>query len=154
MKGLFQDIYTIYAAQAEILDCFADLSRKKSELIKQNDTARLDQMIKAEEALLMKFSFMEQKRQKALEMFRNEKNIQGNIDADTLDQYLNKEEQQKFDALRERFSAAIEEQRKTNDLNKRMLNTKATYMDYILNVIDNKQNGAAVAPKSIIDKRV
>ena len=120
-----------------------------------SDIGRLNQIIKAEEALLMKFSIMESRRQKALEMLKNENSINGVINSSVLNEYLEDDDFDLFNAVTERFTVAMRQQKENNEFNKRLLASKLNYIDYILKVIDRKQTGESeYVTNNIIDRRI
>lgn len=155
MEGLACDIVGLYAGQVDILDSFLSLSRKKTELIRENRTGELDALIRAEEALLMQLSRLESRRRKALEMLCNERALTGPLGMKELRELLDEDELSRLDELTDRFRDALRQQRKSNRLNKRLLDVRIRYADHVLRLLDRETpaGGSAAAGRSIIDKR-
>lgn len=95
-----------------------ELAREKTEVIKQNDVEKLEELLKAEETTVQLLEKVEDKRQAVVSAFLKEHRIE---DAEptmsTLANYLPAEQKQRFEELHEALLEEIVELKERNELN-------------------------------------
>lgn len=72
MTNLFEEIMDLYSKQVDIISQFNEVSQQKVKILESNDTSMLNSIIKYEEALLMKFTAVENKRQRTLDIVKDQ----------------------------------------------------------------------------------
>lgn len=156
MEGLVQDIYEIYAEEVEMLTGFIRVSMEKRDVLKQKDLMQLDKIIRTEEALLMKFTFLQSRRRKAMNMFKNQYNINGEFTLKHMNNYLTPEEQDQFAMVKKQYALAIKQQQDLNNFNRNMLKKQTDYIDVLRNHVDTKQETSeteVVVQRPTFDRR-
>ncbi|MBN2853889.1 MAG: flagellar export chaperone FlgN [Clostridia bacterium] len=153
MNGIMNDIFDTYKQEVEVLESFNQISKEKSKVVKKNDMKVLNSMIRTEEALLMKLACLEAKKQKALEIFRNENNIKDKVSMRTLKKHLDKNEIQRFDQLSKKFSQSLIEQEQYKTENEKLIENRLEYLDNLLIIIE-KENSKYSKSDVLIDKKV
>jgi hypothetical protein len=156
MEGLIQDIYEIYSEEVDMLTGFIRVSMEKKEIIKKMELLQLDRIIRTEEALLMKFTFLQSRRRKAMDMFKNEQGIKGEITLKNMDQYLTVDEKDQFAMVKKQYELAIIQQQQLNNFNQNILKQQTDYVQVIRNQVDKKQETSeseVVIQRPIVDRK-
>lgn len=152
MTELFEEIIELYAKQIEIISQFNKVSEEKAKILKSNDTDMLNSIIKFEEALLMKFSLTENKRQRVLNMLKNQYGIK-KITKRIMHKYLTLEQIRKTEKLTKQFHSNLEEQERLKVFNMKVVETRLEELKAALDIIE-KKNSRYIGPKVLLDKRV
>lgn len=152
MIELFDEIIEIYAKQIDIINQFNEVSEEKAKILRSNDTTMLNSMIKFEEALLMKFSLAENKKQRALNVLKNQYGIK-KITKRVMHKFLPPGQIRKAEKLTHQFYDNLEEQERLKVLNMKIVETRLEELKAALDIIEKKSNSYQ-EPNILLDKRI
>lgn len=152
MIELFEEIIELYARQIDIISQFNKVSEEKAKILKSNDMSMLNSMIKLEEALLMKFSLAENKKQKVLNVLKNQYGIK-KFTKRILHKYLQPEQIRKAEKLTQQFYTSLEEQERLKTFNMKIVETRLEELKSALDIIE-KRRSRYIEPKVLLDRRI
>ena len=139
MIELFEEIIELYARQIDIISQFNKVSEEKAKILKSNDMSMLNSMIKLEEALLMKFSLAENKKQKVLNVLKNQYGIK-KFTKRILHKYLQPEQIRKAEKLTQQFYTSLEEQERLKTFNMKIVETRLEELKSALDIIEKRRS--------------
>ncbi|MFA7672282.1 MAG: flagellar export chaperone FlgN [Clostridia bacterium] len=152
MIELFEEVMSLYSKQIDIIDQFNAVSKEKANILKSNDISMLNSIIKLEEALLMRFSLAENKKQRALNILKNQYGIK-KFTKRIMHKYLEPDQIRKAEKLTERFYSDLVEQEKLKTLNVKIVETRLEELRSALDIIEKKSE-RYYEPNVLLDKRV
>lgn len=153
MNGTINDIFNMYKQEVDVLDAFNQISKEKANVVKRNDIKLLNSIIRGEEALLMKLAYLANKKQKALENFKEENSIKKKVSLRVLKKHLTKDELKQFNKLSDRFTQSIITQEGYKVENEKLINARLGYLDSLLDEIE-KENTRYTKEEVLVDKKV
>ena len=141
-----------------------ELSTKKTEIIKENDMEQLTEILKSEQAHVAAIETLEQQRQKLVTEYLQAKGIE-NADNPTVTQLIDvatTEEKPELAAIRDRLLAVVDELKKVNALNQKLVMQSLQYINFSLDLLQPNRaaqsntfnySGAEVQGTSAVGKK-
>ena len=152
MTNLFEEIMDLYSKQVDIISQFNEVSQQKVKILENNDTSMLNSIIKYEEALLMKFTAVENKRQRTLDIVKDQYGVK-KITKRIMRKHLNGNQIKQADQLSKELNTHLEEQHKLKLLNMKIVETRLHELKSALDIIEKRSN-EYLEPKVLLDKKV
>ncbi len=152
MTELFEEIMDLYSKQIDLIGQFNSLSAEKTKILKSNDLSMLNSMIKYEEALLMKFSLTENRKQKALNILKNQYGIR-KFTKRVMHKYLEPDQRKKAERLTRKYYENMNEQARLKNVNVKIVETRLEDLRSALDIID-KKSSRYFNSNVLVDKRV
>ncbi|MFA5341715.1 MAG: flagellar export chaperone FlgN, partial [Clostridia bacterium] len=135
MTELFEEIMDLYSKQIDLIGQFNSLSAEKTKILKSNDLSMLNSMIKYEEALLMKFSLTENRKQKALNILKNQYGIR-KFTKRVMHKYLEPDQRKKAERLTRKYYENMNEQARLKNVNVKIVETRLEDLRSALDIIE------------------
>ena len=141
-----------------------ELSGKKTEILKANDMEQLNAILKTEQAHVAAIETLEQQRQMLVKEYLKANGV-ANADKPTVTQLIEvatAEEKPKLAAIRERLLAVVDELKKANSLNQKLVMQSLQFVNFSLDLLQPQRaaqsntfnySGAEVRGTSAIGKK-
>jgi len=165
MKRLLTELIELLETQKELYSNLLDLSISKKDAIVKTNVNELDNIVKAEQILLLRLGEVESKRQRLIEQIAKEYKVnKEEVNLEFVLNQLNSSQKNKVMDIRGQFINILDDITKYNNVNKKLLEKQLSFVSMTLNAItgsgntiDYNQEGELnkIPPKiSIIDEKV
>jgi len=165
MKRLLTELIELLETQKELYSNLLDLSISKKDAIVKTNVNELDNIVKAEQILLLRLGEVESKRQRLIEQIAKEYKVnKEEVNLEFVLNQLNSSQKNKVMDIRVQFINILDDITKYNNVNKKLLEKQLSFVSMTLNAItgsgntiDYNQEGELnkIPPKiSIIDEKV
>ena len=165
MKRLLTELIELLETQKELYSNLLDLSISKKDAIVKTNVNELDNIVKAEQILLLRLGEVESKRQRLIEQIAKEYKVnKEEVNLEFVLNQLNSSQKNKVMDIRGHFINILDDITKYNNVNKKLLEKQLSFVSMTLNAItgsgntiDYNQEGELnkIPPKiSIIDEKV
>jgi len=116
-----------------------ELSRKKTEIIRQGKVEELDNIIKAEQSLVMLAGGLRGEREKLSGMIASQMKMDiKELTLSQLMEWVDEPLKGRMKSLQQEFIAVLNEQKQLNDLNQRLIQINLDYIDFTLDLLNGE----------------
>lgn len=134
-------IKDILEKQNKMCKCLIDLSLKIRIAAEKNDINKIDQLIKLEDALTMKFLAVEKHRINIVETYKKEKGYSSNdLCLLEISKFLNKNEADILKKVGNELKNNILELTRVNEINKKILKSRLDWVEFSLSVLSREED--------------
>ncbi|BDH60789.1 hypothetical protein MTP04_09190 [Lysinibacillus sp. PLM2] len=136
-----QSIITILERLEKLHKSLLELSYQKTEIVKKGDMAELDNMLKNEQSHVAAIETLEKQRQQVVSEYLNEKGIMQadkQTIVDVIEFVENEEERTQLQAVRNRLMLVVDDLRKQNELNQKLVFQSLQFVNMTLDLLRPK----------------
>ncbi|RKJ48729.1 flagellar protein FlgN [Butyricicoccus sp. 1XD8-22] len=136
-----QSIITILERLEKLHKSLLELSYQKTEIVKKGDMAELDNMLKNEQSHVAAIETLEKQRQQAVSEYLTEKGILQagkQAIADVIEVVENEEERTQLQDVRNRLMLVVDDLRKQNELNQKLVFQSLQFVNMTLDLLRPK----------------
>lgn len=136
-----QSIITILERLEKLHKSLLELSYQKTEIVKKGDMAELDNMLKNEQSHVAAIETLEKQRQQVVNEYLNEKGIlqaDKQTIVDVIEVVENEEERTQLQAVRNRLMLVVDDLRKQNELNQKLVFQSLQFVNMTLDLLRPK----------------
>lgn len=136
-----QSIITILERLEKLHKSLLELSYQKTEIVKKGDMAELDNMLKNEQSHVAAIETLEKQRQQVVSEYLNEKGIMQadkQTIVDVIEVVENEEERTQLQAVRNRLMLVVDDLRKQNELNQKLVFQSLQFVNMTLDLLRPK----------------
>lgn len=136
MEKLLSDILTNMEKEKEFYAELVQLSTRKTDIIINKKIDVLDKLVNLEQEFIMHIGKLESERQDLVEKLAMIMDVDpGSITLSQLIEWAQGDIRSKFENLQDEFSSIIDQQKRLNEINAKLIKTNLEYIDFALNLI-------------------
>lgn len=135
-------IKDILNEQSKMCKCLIDISLKIRIAAEENDINKIDQLIKIEDALTMKFLAIEKYRIDIVETYQKEKGYSSkDFCLSEIGKFFNEEEADTLKKVGNELKSDILELSRVNEINKKILKSRLDWVEFSLSILSREEDG-------------
>lgn len=130
MKTILNDLMELIRAHRDIYSNLLRLSQLKKEALINANVKELDNIINAEELIIIYLGEVERKRQNSVKELAELNGIDENsIDIEYISSLMEPEQKTELEEIKEELTIVLDDVSKTNEINSKLIETQLNYID-------------------------
>lgn len=136
MKTILNDLLELLRLHKDIYSKLFELSQSKKEALISANVVELDNIVRAEEILILRLGDIERQRQKAVKELAKIHNVnEENIDIDYITGLLDSKEKKELTEIKDELAIVLDNVSKNNEINSKLIETQLNYIDLTFELI-------------------
>lgn len=136
MDELYEKLLNVMSDEKKVYDDLLALSAKKTDVVINLDVKELDNIVKAEQTLILSLRPIEDKREKCVEDLKEKFDLlSDNITMEQVIGYAGSVMKKKLSDMKDSFNKTIGEQQRLNKLNTKLIRNNLDYINLSVNLL-------------------